>query len=73
MRFVPYTISLVWFVITLKNLQLPDTRYFFPGVSLWLLIPFLVLNPFFEEILVRGYLTTELADLCGSMPIFFGT
>lgn len=52
-----------WFVITLSFPQWPDTRAMFSTSSLWLFLPFLLLNPFFEEILVRGYLMTELIDL----------
>lgn len=52
-----------WFVITLSFPQRPDTRAMFSTSSLWLFLPFLLLNPFFEEILVRGYLMTELIDL----------
>jgi len=62
-----YIISFGWFLITLKNVQFRDTRFLFSGVSLWMLLPFLFLNPFFEEILVRGYLTTELSELRGSV------
>lgn len=62
-----YVISFVWFLITLKNLQFRDTRFLLSGVSLWLLVPFLLLNPFFEEILVRGYLMTEISELRRSM------
>jgi membrane protease YdiL (CAAX protease family) len=67
MRVAGYAISLIWFFITLKNPQFPDTRFFFYGISLWVLVPFLFLNPFFEEMLVRGYLMTEVSGLCGSM------
>lgn len=37
--------------------------------SLWLIVPFLLLNPFFEEILVRGYLMTEWISLRGSVAL----
>ena len=38
----------------------------FAATSPWLLIPFLCLNPFFEELLVRGYLMTEVIELRSS-------
>jgi membrane protease YdiL (CAAX protease family) len=64
---VMWTMRLVvtygWLVITLRFPQWPDTRATFSTSSLWLFLPFLLLNPFFEEILVRGYLMTELIDL----------
>ncbi len=34
--------------------------------SLWVLVPFILLNPWFEESIVRGYLMTELQALTGS-------
>jgi membrane protease YdiL (CAAX protease family) len=62
-----YAINAVWFSIALRYPQYPDLRFFFTDVRLWLLVPFLLLNPFFEEMLVRGYLMTEVSGLCGSM------
>jgi len=60
MRFViPY----VWLLTTLHPPQWPETHAMFSASSFWLFLPFLLLNPFFEEILVRGYLMTELIDL----------
>jgi membrane protease YdiL (CAAX protease family) len=56
-------INRVWFLILLRTPHSVDTRNMFSECSIWLLLPFLVLNPFFEETLVRGYLTTELIDL----------
>jgi membrane protease YdiL (CAAX protease family) len=38
----------------------------FAATSPWLVIPFLFLNPFCEEILVRGYLMTEIIELRSS-------
>jgi membrane protease YdiL (CAAX protease family) len=60
MRFV---VTYVWLLTTLRIPQWTDTRAMFTASSLWLFLPFLLLNPFFEEILVRGYLMTELIDL----------
>lgn len=60
-------IDYAWFFITLRSPYWFGSRMMFADVSIWLLVPFLVLNPFFEEILVRGYLTTELIDLRGSV------
>jgi membrane protease YdiL (CAAX protease family) len=39
----------------------------FPKASWIILIPFLLLNCFFEEAIVRAYLMTELSELTGSM------
>ena len=55
---VPY----VYFLITLNTFHGYPPPSAFPS-SLWLVFPFLFLNPFFEEMLVRGYLMTELIDL----------
>jgi len=41
----------------------------FASSSFWLLIPFLMLNPFYEEILVRGYLMTEIIELRSSVVL----
>jgi len=41
----------------------------FSATSVWLILPFLVLNGFHEEIIVRGYLMTEWIELRGSAPI----
>ena len=41
----------------------------FSATSVWLILPFLVLNGFHEEILVRGYLMTEWIELRGSAPM----
>jgi membrane protease YdiL (CAAX protease family) len=38
----------------------------FSGTSIWLILPFLVLNGFHEEVIVRGYLMTEWIELRGS-------
>jgi membrane protease YdiL (CAAX protease family) len=62
---VPY----VYFLVTLNTFHDtgPSSTYF--DSSLWLLVPFLILNPFFEEILVRGYLMTEWIDLRKSVVL----
>jgi membrane protease YdiL (CAAX protease family) len=38
----------------------------FSATSVWLILPFMVLNGFHEEIIVRGYLMTEWIELRGS-------
>lgn len=43
----------------------PSTRQFFSNPSIWAL-PFTLLNPFFEELIVRAYLMTEITELTGS-------
>jgi membrane protease YdiL (CAAX protease family) len=57
------SIGYVWSLATQRSMHWTETRAMFSSTSLWLLPLFLLLNPFFEEILVRGYLTTELIDL----------
>lgn len=39
----------------------------FPAASWACLVPLTLLNPFFEEIIVRGYLMTEVSALTGSV------
>lgn len=60
-------INYAWFFITLGSPYWSSSRTMFRDVSVWPAVMFLLLNPFFEEILVRGYLTTELIDLKGSV------
>lgn len=56
----------LWFIATLQTI--PQHYYSkFSLASPWLALPFLFLNPFYEEILVRGYLMTEILDLRGSV------
>lgn len=55
--------------LTHKSPQLPDISTRFDATSLWFLIPLLLLNPFFEETLVRGYLMTELIELRHSVAL----
>ena len=43
----------------------PDARRFFANPSMAAL-PFMILNPFFEELIVRAYLMTEISELTGS-------
>jgi membrane protease YdiL (CAAX protease family) len=38
----------------------------FSAASVWLILPFMVLNGFHEEVIVRGYLMTEWIELRGS-------
>jgi membrane protease YdiL (CAAX protease family) len=45
---------------------LPDFKAIFPKGG-FAVLPFVLLNPFFEEFIVRGYLMIEVADLSGSM------
>jgi membrane protease YdiL (CAAX protease family) len=71
MRTASPVLKYVWFLITLRDPQWVDAQGMFSSVSLWLLVPFLILNPLFEETLVRGYLTTELTELRHS--VFLGT
>lgn len=43
----------------------PSPRAFF-GHPSWMAVPYLFVNPFFEELIVRAYFMTELLDLTGS-------
>jgi membrane protease YdiL (CAAX protease family) len=63
MAVVQAFIDRAWLSVTQHTPQWTEHRTMFVGSSLALILPFLILNPFFEEILVRGYLTTELIDL----------
>ena len=66
---VYFATSFVSFVILSHKLVDNGPRWNFAGASVWAILPFLVLNPFFEEILVRGYLMTELIDLRKSVVL----
>jgi len=48
------------------SLYSPRSAGMFAATSLWVLIPFLSVNPLFEETLVRGYLMTEIIELRSS-------
>jgi membrane protease YdiL (CAAX protease family) len=63
MWFVTLMVNYVWFFFTFHVPQSPDTRGMFSATSIWLCLPFLLVNPFFEETLVRGYLMTEMIEL----------
>jgi membrane protease YdiL (CAAX protease family) len=62
---IPY----IYFLVTLRTLASFAPASQFSTSSMWLMLPFLLLNPFFEEILVRGYLMTELIDLRKSVAL----
>ncbi|HET6840461.1 MAG TPA: type II CAAX endopeptidase family protein [Candidatus Angelobacter sp.] len=57
----------LWFIATLQTISGSHNYPSFSSASLWLVLPFLLLNPFCEEVLVRGYLMTEIIDLRGSV------
>jgi membrane protease YdiL (CAAX protease family) len=42
---------------------------FFANPSPLAAVPFVLLNPFFEELIVRSYLMTEITELTGSMTL----
>lgn len=46
----------------------PRPEQFFAGYSV-AAVPFMLLNPFFEELIVRAYLMTEVKELTGSAGI----
>jgi membrane protease YdiL (CAAX protease family) len=62
---IPY----IYFLVTLRTLASIAPASQFSTSSLWLMLPLLLLNPFFEEILVRGYLMTEMIDLRKSVAL----
>ena len=45
----------------------PNIAAMFPKASVVAMIPFFALNPFYEELIVRGYLMTEVEELSGSV------
>lgn len=51
-----------------KIMSGPGARAFFPKAS-WPAVPFYLLNPFFEELIVRAYLMTEIRGLTGSATL----
>ncbi|HVG92754.1 MAG TPA: hypothetical protein VNB54_14765, partial [Alphaproteobacteria bacterium] len=55
-----------YYVFTLHSFVDSGPRNNFSATSIWLILPFLVLNGFHEEIIVRGYLMTEWIELRGS-------
>jgi membrane protease YdiL (CAAX protease family) len=66
MRITAIAVPYIYFLVTLRDFPFNASSSNVFTASLWLLIPFLLLNPFFEEILVRGYLMTEWISLRGS-------
>ena len=69
MWIVGIAINDAWLVMNPRSVPRVETRGMFSNTSVWFLLPFLLLNPFFEEILVRGYLTTEFIDLRKSVVL----
>jgi len=69
LAFTSYAIRSTWFLATHRVLQERPTPLTFATSSYWLLIPFLILSPFYEEILVRGYLMTEIIELRSSVVL----
>jgi membrane protease YdiL (CAAX protease family) len=63
------TTRYVYSLITLTTMRDMGPHWQFKDSSIWLILPFLILNPFFEEILVRGYLMTEWIDLRKSVAL----
>lgn len=60
---VTFAAPYIYSLITGHSLKLAGPTPDFSACSIWLILPFTLLNPFFEEILVRGYLMTEIIDL----------
>jgi len=59
-------IRFIYYVFTLHSFIDSGPRNNFAATSAWFILPFLVLNGFHEEIIVRGYLMTEWMELRGS-------
>jgi membrane protease YdiL (CAAX protease family) len=49
-------------------MAMPAARNFFPKPS-WSSLPYHIVNPFFEELIVRAYLMTEIRALTGSIAL----
>jgi membrane protease YdiL (CAAX protease family) len=64
-----YAMRSTWFLATHRVLQERPMPSMFESSSFWLLIPFVILNAFYEEILVRGYLMTEIIELRSSVAL----
>jgi membrane protease YdiL (CAAX protease family) len=62
-------ISSVYYMRTHQLRLDSGPRSNFSSCSIWFILPFLLLNPFFEEMLVRGYLMTELIGLRKSVVL----
>jgi membrane protease YdiL (CAAX protease family) len=58
--------SIIRFVAAAFSLSTTDPHTFHHPYPSWAAIPFFFLNPFFEELIVRGYLMTEVRELTGS-------
>jgi len=59
----------VHFMIFRTPITAHSAREFFGRPTLAAVIPFVVLNPFFEEMIVRAYLMTEVIELTGSTAL----
>ena len=59
-------IRFLYYSFTLHSFIDSGPRNNFSATSVWLILPFMVLNGFHEEIIVRGYLMTEWIELRGS-------
>ena len=59
-------IRFIYYGFTLHSFVDSGPRNNFSATSAWLILPFMVLNGFHEEIIVRGYLMTEWMELHGS-------
>jgi membrane protease YdiL (CAAX protease family) len=64
-----YVLYYCWILLTGRTPAIVETKAMFAGTSILLLLPFLLVNPFFEEILVRGYLMTEIIELRSSVVL----
>lgn len=64
-----FAVAFVHVLKTSESLRDTGPRSNFSGASLWLIVPFIILNGFFEETIVRGYLMTELIDLRKSVVL----
>jgi len=61
-----YFLQYAHFAIFHQYLRPWDMSGIMGGTAIWVWVPFILLNPWFEEVLVRGYVMTEVAELSGS-------
>ena len=70
-----YFLQYAHFAIFHQYLRPWDLSGIMGRTAIWVWVPFILLNPWFEEILVRGYVMTEVAALSGSaaLAVFVST
>jgi membrane protease YdiL (CAAX protease family) len=59
----------LYYLLTLHSFSDSGPRNDFSATSMWLILPFMFVNGFHEEVIVRGYLMTEWIELRGSAAV----